>query len=64
MYYYLIFCNDIWFLKLELYWLIYTFGNLTALIRHNKPGVAAFRLANGYAALKDALTSDNVRFQR
>jgi len=37
---------------------------MTALIRHNKPGITAFRLANGYAALKDALTSENVRFQR
>lgn len=36
----------------------------TALIRHNKPGIAAFRLANGYAALRDALSSENVRFQR
>ncbi|XP_022633250.1 uncharacterized protein LOC106753424 isoform X2 [Vigna radiata var. radiata] len=35
-----------------------------ALIRHNKSGITAFRLANGYAALKDALTSENVRFQR
>lgn len=35
-----------------------------ALIRHNKPGITAFRLASGYAALKDALSSDNVRFQR
>ncbi|KAI3971938.1 hypothetical protein MKX01_030139, partial [Papaver californicum] len=29
------------------------------LIRHNKPGVTAFRLANGYGALGDALSSDN-----
>lgn len=36
----------------------------SALIRHNKSGVAAFRLANGYAALRDALSSENVRFQR
>ncbi|KAI3908706.1 hypothetical protein MKW92_007151 [Papaver armeniacum] len=34
------------------------------LIRYNNPGVAAFRLANGYGALKDALDSDVVRFQR
>ncbi|XP_021744031.1 hsp70-binding protein 1-like [Chenopodium quinoa] len=39
-------------------------GALSSLIRHNKPGVAAFRLANGYAALKDALSSESVRFQR
>ncbi|XP_027335811.1 uncharacterized protein LOC113849822 [Abrus precatorius] len=39
-------------------------GAISSLIRHNKPGIAAFRLANGYAALKDALTSENVRFQR
>lgn len=37
---------------------------VSALIRHNQPGVAAFRLGNGYAALKDALNSDDVRFQR
>lgn len=36
----------------------------SALIRGNKPGIAAFRLANGYAALKDALGSEDVRFQR
>lgn len=35
-----------------------------ALIRHNKSGIAAFRLANGYAALRDALGSESVRFQR
>ncbi|KAJ4971269.1 hypothetical protein NE237_004368 [Protea cynaroides] len=35
-----------------------------ALIRHNKPGIAAFCLANGYAGLRDALESENVRFQR
>lgn len=35
-----------------------------ALIRHNKPGVTAFKLANGYAGLRDALASDSVRFQR
>ncbi|KAL4606573.1 hypothetical protein ACB092_09G112800 [Castanea dentata] len=39
-------------------------GAISSLIRHNKPGVTAFRLANGYAALKDALGSENVRFQR
>lgn len=39
-------------------------GAISSLIRHNMPGVAAFRLANGYAALRDALSSDHVRFQR
>lgn len=39
-------------------------GALSSLIRHNKPGIAAFRLANGYAALRDALSSESVRFQR
>ncbi|KAI3964787.1 hypothetical protein MKW92_044712, partial [Papaver armeniacum] len=34
------------------------------LIRYNKPGVAAFRLANGYGALRDALDSDVAGFQR
>ena len=40
------------------------YGVASALIRHNKPGIAAFRLANGYAALRDALSSESVRFQR
>ncbi|KAI4356493.1 hypothetical protein L6164_000515 [Bauhinia variegata] len=39
-------------------------GAISSLIRHNKSGIAAFCLANGYAALRDALTSENVRFQR
>ncbi|XP_010922283.1 hsp70 nucleotide exchange factor FES1 [Elaeis guineensis] len=39
-------------------------GALSSLIRHNKPAIAAFRMANGYAALRDALNSENVRFQR
>ncbi|KAM0953350.1 putative armadillo-like helical, nucleotide exchange factor Fes1, TOG domain-containing protein [Dioscorea sansibarensis] len=39
-------------------------GAISSLIRHNKPGIAAFRLANGYGALRDALGSENVRFQR
>ncbi|MQM15805.1 hypothetical protein Taro_048753 [Colocasia esculenta] len=39
-------------------------GAISSLIRHNKPGIAAFKLGNGYAALRDALASDNVRFQR
>ncbi|KFK34628.1 hypothetical protein AALP_AA5G170900 [Arabis alpina] len=36
----------------------------TALIRHNQPGITAFRLANGYAGLRDALVSGVLRFQR
>ncbi|KAK4419046.1 Hsp70 nucleotide exchange factor FES1 [Sesamum alatum] len=39
-------------------------GAISSLIRHNKSGVAAFRLANGYAALRDALCSESARFQR
>ncbi|PON33602.1 Beta-catenin [Parasponia andersonii] len=39
-------------------------GAISSLIRHNKPGITAFRLANGYAALRDALSSESVRFQR
>ncbi|OIT01143.1 PREDICTED: uncharacterized protein LOC109229472 [Nicotiana attenuata] len=39
-------------------------GAISSLIRHNKPGIAAFRLANGYATLRDALSSESVRFQR
>jgi hsp70-interacting protein len=35
-----------------------------ALIRHNQPGISAFRLGNGYAGLKDALGSDDARLQR
>ncbi|MBA0697869.1 hypothetical protein Goari_021390 [Gossypium aridum] len=42
------------------YFLILNF----TLIRHNKPGIAAFRLANGYAALRDAVGADSARFQR
>ncbi|XP_016468695.1 uncharacterized protein LOC107791192 isoform X5 [Nicotiana tabacum] len=38
-------------------------GAISSLIRHNKLGIAAFRLANGYAALRDALSSESVRFQ-
>lgn len=37
---------------------------LAALIRHNQPGVAAFRLGNGYSELRDALGSDDARLQR
>ncbi|GMH23069.1 hypothetical protein Nepgr_024912 [Nepenthes gracilis] len=39
-------------------------GAISSLIRHNKPGVATFRLANCYAALRDALSSNSVKFQR
>ncbi|XVF08125.1 hypothetical protein REPUB_Repub06bG0198800 [Reevesia pubescens] len=39
-------------------------GAISSLIRHNKPGIAAFRLANGYAALRDALGTESIRFQR
>ncbi|GLT79182.1 hypothetical protein SLA2020_506790 [Shorea laevis] len=39
-------------------------GAISSLIRHNKPCITAFRLANGYAALRDALGSESVRFQR
>eukprot|EP00268_Persea_americana_P051933 TRINITY_DN577_c0_g1_i3.p1 TRINITY_DN577_c0_g1~~TRINITY_DN577_c0_g1_i3.p1 ORF type:complete len:203 (-),score=52.26 TRINITY_DN577_c0_g1_i3:42-650(-) len=39
-------------------------GAISSLIQHNKPGITAFRLANCYAALKDALCSESVRFQR
>lgn len=38
--------------------------HIVALIRHNRPGITAFRLANGYAGLRDALSSESVRFQR
>jgi hsp70-interacting protein len=36
----------------------------SALIRNNKPGVAPFSLANGYAGLRDELNSESARFQR
>ncbi|KAF7825645.1 hsp70 nucleotide exchange factor fes1-like [Senna tora] len=39
-------------------------GAISSLIRHNKLGTHAFRLANGYGALREALGSENVRFQR
>lgn len=39
-------------------------GALSSLIRNNKPGVSAFRLANGYSGLRDALNSESARFQR
>lgn len=44
--------------------LFFGYRILSALIRHNRPGIAAFRLANGYAALRDALSSESQRFQR
>ena len=37
---------------------------LAALILNNKSGIEAFRLANGHAALRDALGSENARVQR
>lgn len=39
-------------------------GAISSLIRNNKTGVNAFKLANGYAALREALRSDDARFQR
>ncbi|KAF8089845.1 hypothetical protein N665_0496s0051 [Sinapis alba] len=39
-------------------------GAISSLIRHNKPGITGFLLANGYTGLEDALGSDSVRFQR
>ncbi|KAI0509807.1 hypothetical protein KFK09_010403 [Dendrobium nobile] len=39
-------------------------GAISSLIRNNKTGVNAFKLANGYAALRDALRSNDARFQR
>lgn len=39
-------------------------GAISSLIRNNKFGVNAFKLANGYAALRDALRSDDIRLQR
>ncbi|KAF5208304.1 Hsp70-binding protein [Thalictrum thalictroides] len=39
-------------------------GAISSLIRDNRAGIMAFRLANGYATLKDALSTDNTRFQR
>lgn len=44
--------------------LLFVWFSFAALIRHNKSGIVAFRLANGYAALRDALGSESVRFQR
>ncbi|KAA8516401.1 hypothetical protein F0562_016694 [Nyssa sinensis] len=39
-------------------------GAISSLIRHNKPGVAAFCLANGYVALRDASSSESLTLQR
>lgn len=39
-------------------------GAISSLIQNNKPGIAAFRSANGYTALRDALGSEDARFQR
>uniref|UniRef100_A0ACD6A7Q9 Uncharacterized protein n=1 Tax=Avena sativa TaxID=4498 RepID=A0ACD6A7Q9_AVESA len=39
-------------------------GAISSLIRNNQPGLSAFRLGNGYAALRDALGSDDARLQR
>ncbi|KAF3788172.1 Hsp70-binding protein 1 [Nymphaea thermarum] len=39
-------------------------GAISSLIRHNRLGLSAFRLASGYGALKDALGTDSIRFQR
>ncbi|KFK24600.1 hypothetical protein AALP_AA8G000300 [Arabis alpina] len=39
-------------------------GAISSLIRHNKVGISGFKLANGYLALRDALESESVRFQR
>ncbi|XP_047270259.1 hsp70 nucleotide exchange factor FES1-like [Capsicum annuum] len=38
-------------------------GAISSLIRHNKPRIAAFHLANGYATLRDVLSSESRRFQ-
>ncbi|RZC86270.1 hypothetical protein C5167_007456 [Papaver somniferum] len=38
-------------------------GAISSLIRHNKPGVVAFTLANDYGALREALGSDKLGFK-
>ncbi|AQK61886.1 uncharacterized protein [Zea mays] len=38
-------------------------GAISSIIRHNQPGVSAFRLGNGYAGLKDALGSYDAKLQ-
>ncbi|KAG0558868.1 hypothetical protein KC19_10G060400 [Ceratodon purpureus] len=40
------------------------FGAISSLIRHNKIATDAFRLSNGYAGLREALASGDLRFQR
>jgi hsp70-interacting protein len=39
-------------------------GAISSLIRHNKVATDAFRLSNGYAGLREALASEDPRFQR
>uniref|UniRef100_A0A1D1XPV7 Hsp70-binding protein 1 n=2 Tax=Anthurium amnicola TaxID=1678845 RepID=A0A1D1XPV7_9ARAE len=39
-------------------------GAISSLIRDNEPGIAAFRLADGYTALRDALGSEDAKLQR
>nr|CAD1828670.1 unnamed protein product [Ananas comosus var. bracteatus] len=39
-------------------------GAISCLIRNYKAGTTAFRLANPYSGLRDALSSNNTRFQR
>eukprot|EP00850_Spirogloea_muscicola_P012404 SM000080S22919 [mRNA] locus=s80:101257:107523:+ [translate_table: standard] len=39
-------------------------GAISSLIRHNKQGIDAFRLSNGYPALNTAISSDEPRLQR
>lgn len=39
-------------------------GAISSLIRHNKVATDAFRLSNGYAGLRQALASEDLRFQR
>ncbi|KAG0602939.1 hypothetical protein M758_10G053400 [Ceratodon purpureus] len=39
-------------------------GAISSLIRHNKIATDAFRLSNGYAGLREALASGDLRFQR
>ncbi|CAN8254619.1 unnamed protein product [Cochlearia groenlandica] len=39
-------------------------GAISSLIRNNQSGITAFRLANGYSGLREALVSDALRFQR
>ncbi|KAG0616390.1 hypothetical protein M758_5G111200 [Ceratodon purpureus] len=39
-------------------------GAISSLIRHNKVATEAFRNSSGYAGLREALASEDVRFQR